>query len=932
MIKKLLLLVPLLMLLLTLEAVSQTPTTQGTEFWLSFMRNGYRNENPSPNTVKLVLIASAKRACTVTVSNPNQNWAESFTVSDNGVNSITVTDDRGYNEQRSGISDKGLLVTSTDTISLYIANEAENSYDAANVLPVPALGNEYMIQSNKSIGEQSNHNGENRASFLIVATEDDTHVQIVPSCMTYDDQTEGQPYSVILNRGECYHVINKYQGAEYNHDGDFTGTMVTSTDGKPIAVFNGNCITSVPGGQSSGYDHVFEQAMPTDHWGKRFVVTSIYPAYSSLLEDLVKVTALLDNTTVMRDGSVLCRLDAGQSYTFSMHLSNVPSAFLESDNPIAVYVYNHSHQSSGTSYGDPSMVWVSPVEQTIYEVTFSTFEAVKVEKHYVNVVCYTEHVGELTLDGSNVASSFHPVDAAPEFSYARIQVSADAHILRCPGGFVAYVYGMGPNEGYAYSVGSSAKVLTKQLYVDDILSTDLPNGYEICQHTNVRFRVETNYELSQVRWDFGDQHQDVGTDVSHTFDMAGDFEVESVIYRDLDNSIQPFDTMTVTVHVDPVKEHDNPSVVTCADTYLFEGSYYDVPGDYDVRLETSHGCDSIVHIHLLQGEVNMLTLPPVIACEQYVWYDNVYTQTNHHIEHRVPNASPEGCDSLYILDLTIGYPPLNTDRSYSSCEPYEWHGQLCDATGPYYHRFMTEEGCEYDSVLYFTRLLGEEESFEVDTCGSYEWMGTVYEEPGTHVYDKTVVGENGCENHYQLTLTLYQMPPFTEIVGREQVAVATNFWPGEYLYRLNDSTGLDPSVIHWELIDDPGWKMTPYGASCVIKTLGIGTGTLRAWTAGYGECDKEVSMQIHCSGYAVDEDAASPLAIYPNPAKEVLFVKGEAIDEVVVFTLLGQRVKSVTAHGEPVVEVDLDGLSSALYFVEVSAQHYNKTLLFSVNR
>lgn len=932
MIKKLLLLVPLLMLFLTLEAVSQTPTTQGTEFWLSFMRNGYRNENPSPNTVKLVLIASAKRACTVTVSNPNQNWAESFTVSDNGVNSITVTDDRGYNEQRSGISDKGLLVTSTDTISLYIANEAENSYDAANVLPVPALGNEYMIQSNKSIGEQSNHNGENRASFLIVATEDDTHVQIVPSCMTYDDQTEGQSYSVILNRGECYHVINKYQGAEYNHDGDFTGTMVTSTDGKPIAVFNGNCITSVPGGQSSGYDHVFEQAMPTDHWGKRFVVTSIYPAYSSLLEDLVKVTALLDNTTVMRDGSVLCRLDAGQSYTFSMHLSNVPSVFLESDNPIAVYVYNHSHQSSGTSYGDPSMVWVSPVEQTIYEVTFSTFDAVKVEKHYVNVVCYTEHVGELTLDGSNVASSFHPVDAAPEFSYARIQVSADAHILRCPGGFVAYVYGMGPNEGYAYSVGSSAKVLTKQLYVDDVLSTEFPDGYPICQHGTVSFRVETNYEMHHVEWDFGDQQQETGITVSHDFDSSGDFEVQSVIYRDMNGDIQPFDTLSVTIRVNPVKEYDYPTITTCGETYEFEGVEYDVPGDHDVPLQTSWGCDSIVHLHLQQGTETVYYVDPKVHCGPYEWFGTTYTETDHHLEHRVTNATPEGCDSLYILDLTIGYPPVNPEKTVELCEPITWHGQLCDTTNTYSHSFTTAEGCVYDSLLHFTLLPSETSYDTVETCGSYEWHGTLYDELGTHDYSKEITGENGCKGTANLYLILHPAPPFEAINGVSQVSVATNFWPGEYEYFLDDSTGLSPGDVIWELTDNENgeWGLRPHGASCTVVTITKGSKTLLARVSN-GICDKEVSMDIRCSGYDVDEEELA-LELYPNPATEEVLVSGDGVKEVVLYDLTGRKVNAVTASSDGVTRLSVTGLAPALYLVEIRTGKGNKTKLLSVTK
>ena len=198
----------------------QTPTTQGTEFWVSFMRNGYRNlSEPDPETEKLVMIVSAKRGCTVTVRNPNQNWEDSFTVGDNGVETFLVPDARGYNNQQDGKSNKGLLVTSTDTISLYVANEASDSYDAANVLPVQALGSNYMIQSSKSISDQSGHPDENRASFLVVATEDNTQVSITPTCETWDSHVAGRPYTVDLQAGECYHVLNKYQGTTFKPPG-----------------------------------------------------------------------------------------------------------------------------------------------------------------------------------------------------------------------------------------------------------------------------------------------------------------------------------------------------------------------------------------------------------------------------------------------------------------------------------------------------------------------------------------------------------------------------------------------------------------------------------------------------------------------------------------------------------------------------------------
>ena len=970
-----------------LPVTAQTPTTQGKEFWASFMRNGYNTSYGNYNN--FTLIASAKHACTVTVTNPITNWSDSFSVQENGVATYSVNRNQGYNDQMGGKANKGLFITSTDTISLYIANEAENSYDAANVLPASALGSQYMIQSYKAVGDQSSHPGDSRASFLVLATEDGTEVQITPSCMTYDNHAAGQPYTVTLNRGECYHVLNKNQGAATNTDGDFSGTTVVSAENKPIAVFNGNSITSVPGGLSTGYDHVFEQAMPTDYWGKRFVVTSTRcPSYMNLQPDQIKVIALNDNTTVTSNGAELFTLDAGQSDIFTMDLVSNPCTYLEADNPIAVFLYQHSHGSGNPAYGDPSMVWISPVEQTVYEVTFSTFAVQEVEVHYVNVVCYSENVSQMTLDGVDISSSFRPVPAAPDFSYTRYQVDHSAHTLRCPGGFIAHVYGIGQAEGYAYSVGSSAKQLTKQLYVNDILSTELPNGYSVCQGETVSFRVETNYEFDHVEWEFGDNANAMGAEVTHAYASAGNFAVQSVVFRSIDNTVQPFDTLAVNLHVNPIKEHDNEVVVTCEETYLFNGHYYDVPGDYDVLMEAQTGCDSIVHIHLqyggpvtynmdpittcassimidgisydvpgeydlhyettigcdsivhlslLNGNQDVMYLPPVTVCEQYDWFgETIVNEGLNHLEHIVPNATPEGCDSLYIQDVTIGYPPENPEVTIRSCDSMFYWGYWLNGTMDVTYSFTTLEGCVYDSVLHFI-LLPSGESFDtIVECDSYTWFnGTNFETlTVSDDYEATFTGDNGCESHLHLNLTINHTPPFNYIKGLSNVAVSTNFWPGEYIYYLDDSTGMDTGTVIWELSDNANgeWDFHPHGASCTIVAYTFGTKVLSARTEVNGMCDKAVEKRINCSGFGVDDTELEQLKVYPNPAQSELIVEVDGLKAVALVNILGQRIKETTAEGENRVRISVEDLPQALYLVQVMTSHGNKTQLISVTR
>lgn len=913
----------LLLSLGMLPTLAQTPTTQGKDFWVSFMRNGYNSNSSSYN--HFTLIASAKRACTVTVQNPITGWQDFFNVSGNQVSTYNVDPSQGYNSQMGGKANKGLFIHSSDTISLYIANEAENSYDAANVLPAQALGTQYMIQSYKTLGEQSSHPGDNRASFLVLATVDNTEVQIVPSCETYDNHIAGRPYTISLNRGECYHVLNKNAGTQLNNDGDFSGTTVVSLHENPIAVFNGNSITSIPGGLSTGYDHIFEQAMPTDYWGKEFVVTSTKcPAYMGLLPDQIKVTALFDNTTVTRDGQPLFTLNSGETNSFEMNLVSDPCTRIAADNPIAVFLYQHSHGDGTPNYGDPSMVWISPVEQTVYEVTFSTFSVQQVSVHYVNIVCHTENVAEMTLDGQNIASEFSVVPGDPEFSYTRLQVQHAAHTLRCTGGFIAHVYGIGQAEGYAYSVGSSARTLTNQLLVN---GNPVIDEYVTCQSEVLDFRMETNYEPDLITWNYGDDSpEEHGVEVSHAYEKSGHFTVMAVVDHVVNGEPQS-DTLMGTIHVNPIKEYDMAPLTTCGTTYTFHGVSYDVPGNYDVHFESSSGCDSVVHIHLIQGNETVYLMDPVVECEHYEWHGLTFTETNHHFEYRVPDATPEGCDSLYILDVTIGEPHPDEEEFKYSCDPTYYLGHHFNQTSSWDTTYWVN-GCSYTHTVHF--ILNHFYDTVTDACDHYEWFGQDLTAPGDYSTDITVGGV--CQRHF-LHLVLGQGPPFERIVGLNNVAVATNFWPGEYVYRLDDSTGMDTSKITWELENNPvgpgQWEIRPHGASCTLVAYSRGMRRLVV-RSGDSHCDKVSYYEINCTGYAVDEQEAVPLEVFPNPAQDAIMVKGPKMEEVVLYNLLGQQVRAVAVQGDAEVSVSVGDLPQALYLLEIRTKYGNNTRLVSV--
>ena len=366
---KTLLLVVVMCMVLPTHTLAQNTSTQGKEFWLTFMHNGFKDHQLGGWITNQVLI-SAKRDCSGTISNPKTGWNVRFNASANSITTVDIPIEQGYHDRTNygTISKKAIHIESTDTISAYCTNIAYVSFDASFVLPTESLGDDYIIQSfNQSRMFLENVVNINQTSaFAIVATEDNTDIDITPSCTTLDGRPAGQTYQITLNAGETYQV--RSNNSETNRD--LSGTRVTASDCKKIAVFNGNTLTCIPNNQGDGFDHVFEQAMPLRSWGKSFAVTGS----ANRNRDFVKVTSSADNNQIFKNGNRLTTLNANQSHIFELN-SHDGSCFIESTHPCAVYLYNTScYDDTNSELGDPSMVWIAPLEQVIDEVTFSTFD------------------------------------------------------------------------------------------------------------------------------------------------------------------------------------------------------------------------------------------------------------------------------------------------------------------------------------------------------------------------------------------------------------------------------------------------------------------------------------------------------------------------------------------------------------------------------
>ena len=588
--------IALLLLLMSMSILSVAQnSTQGMEFWFSYMENGYKYN--SGNWVDNTVMISAKQACTGTISKPDGSLPEiPFSVEDNGITYINIPEIYAYNENNSEVVDnKSLVLRSTDTVSVYISNIATYSFDASFVLPVESLGSEYIVQC---FEQEYNELGISlnakilTSAFLIIAVEDDTQVDITPSIMTEFGMMPGQITTVTLNAGETYFVRSNYDD-EWR---DLSGTLIMAHDDKKVAVFNGNTTTCIPIDVGDGRDHIFEQALPIDTWGQQFVVTNS----QGRARDFVKITSSADHNTVKRNGYTIANLNYGESYEFSL-LAADGSCFIETSEPSVVYLYNTTGVEPCEHYGnngDPSMAWIPPVEQRIDEITFCTFnsdyEYASIDHHYVNIVVESDDIRSVYLDGQLInAGDFQPVQGSSDYSFVRKNINHGTHHLSCETGLIAHVYGFGRARGYAYCVGANVISLKQKLIVNGRWSELYHHGVCVCNDESVDFSVETNYPINGVAWSFGDNQTGEGIEVTHQYESSGDYLATAYINGTNEFSYESvYDTLSVTIHVGEPEHHVLDTAVCDVDAFDYYGVDYLQSGHYE-RIGTSiYGCDS----------------------------------------------------------------------------------------------------------------------------------------------------------------------------------------------------------------------------------------------------------------------------------------------------------------------------------------------------
>lgn len=745
----------LLFCLFLMPLYSSSETTEGTEFWLTFMNNIERS--PGDASVEQSIIVSSQYDNDILVRNPQTGWSVSFHVEAQKIENYVIPHSQGYTFYDAEIDNKGIVVTSTYPISLYASNYRQHSYDATIVLPITALGDEYVTQMFEHRTEQQSR------EIVVVATSDNTNVDIVPHAKTKSGVEANQQISITLQKGQTYLL----KADSYD---DFSGTIVKSNF--PIAVFAGHTCALVPSGVSA-CDHIVEQQIPVKQLGKQFAVTkTLGQSY-----DMVMVTATQDNTSVKLNGSVIATLQKLESYSFKFSDN---SAFLETSNPAVCYLYLTGATANPNEQGDPSSVLLSPVEQRVQSITFATFETEEIDYQAINIVTTQRGAQDMLLDGQNISSEFQPLAGNPNFYYARCKIEHNTHTLSTnQDGFIGHVYGLGWCESYAYSMGASTLDLSGRIIIEGVIGSNF-DGSGRCYKKPITFEPQTNDDYDEIIWYFGDGTSSTDAIVTHAYDAPGTYEISMIVSNEdgRDTAYASFTLVDVLYDTISVVLCDGESFMLGEETYTYSKS-----GVYDITIPSVDGCDSIVTVNLTVNPVHVISLYDTI-CDgrSYVWDGDTYTETGSYTK---KYNNKFGCDSTVTLHLTFSAPYSHEIfDTICSGTTYTWDGRKYTETGVYTHRYSSVEGCDSIVTLYLT--VGEHYDIEFnDTiCAgeTYVWNKVKYTTSGT--YTQSFVTRYGCDSVVTIHLFVAPIP---------QEAYVEAICKGEP-YRFGGNTLVKPGV------------------------------------------------------------------------------------------------------------------------------------------
>jgi gliding motility-associated-like protein len=705
--------------LLVYQKASAQQAMKGKEFWLGFLQN-----STVADSIKVFI--TGEKNTTGIVHVPLQNWSTNFSVLQGQVTSVTIPVGLAHNESSEVLRNTGINILTEDSVNVFALNYHSASTDASYIIPSQFLKTDYLVMSYKGISTRP-------SDALIVATTDNTVVEIITTVPTRGGTPAGQPITITMNAGQTF-LLRSMDGF------DLTGTRIKGKGHcHPFAVFGGTVSAFIPEGCWYA-DHLYEQLLPIDDWGKEYVTTPLLDGTYTF-----RILASQDNTIIHINNSQPINLDAGKYLTIH---NNSSAKYITSSAPVCVAQFLESGECS--KIGDPALAILTPFNKPYKNIIFSTsyLPNTRIKDHYITII--GKSTAAVKLNGNPITSTRETIPALQDLYYTTIKVNHGSHLLESDEPFLAYISGIGEYESYFYMAGYSGSIDLPEIVFED----------PICVGENVTFEGISS-AIHTWEWVFEDSTILEGKKVSYAFENSGYQDVYILTNR---NSLEKCPER----YIQNVYVHPKPNISISSDHFICEDGTLELevsgPSNNTYLWSSGQTESSIIvnsagsyHLYTHDGtcersdtiEVKNLDKPEVKAISDLTICANekAFLQTNHKNALEFHWSTGETTEGIYVS--SEGYYTITVTNKCGSAED-QIYVKVLDLP-------------EVDAGADTTILLGTSGWLSANGNGFFQWeppFGLSCSDcPDPQVFVKettsftlTITDKNGCKSIDQVTV------------------------------------------------------------------------------------------------------------------------------------------------------------------------------------
>ncbi|HRI07386.1 MAG TPA: IgGFc-binding protein [Nannocystaceae bacterium] len=295
------------------------------------------------------------------------------------------------------VEDGAYRLRADNPVTVYQFNPlaADFTNDASLLLPVNAWTGSAMVASWPFWQSQQDPSVKLPGFYAVVASEDDTVVDLAPSATGKKVKAGGGVAAdgagkVTLQRGDVLEVIG-------DEGGDLTGTRISAS--RPIQVIAGHKCTNVPA-DVDACDHLEEAMFPLVSLGKAYLVAPPVQAPDDKKEkaQVVRVIASEPNTTLVFTPDQPGKKTLAAAGDFVELAPSTAAYRVAADKPVLVAQYMVG-QAGGYGNSDPAMLLAVAIEQ--YRADYLFHAPPSWSANYVDVIA--PDGAKVTVDGGAVS-------------------------------------------------------------------------------------------------------------------------------------------------------------------------------------------------------------------------------------------------------------------------------------------------------------------------------------------------------------------------------------------------------------------------------------------------------------------------------------------------------------------------------------------------